>query len=361
MSNVLKKWTEISLVIRIAAGLVIGVILALTVPQFTFIAVLGKVFVGALKAIAPVLVAVLVMSAIAKARKGIGSRFRTVVILYMVSTLLAAIIAVAGSMIFPVNMVLTEATTGTPPQNIGEVFMNLLTGMVANPIKALTEANYLGILFWAIIIGVGLKKVAKAETIEMISDLSDVVSLVVGWVIQFAPFGILGLVFEAVGESGLAIFTTYGKLVLLLVGCMVLVALVVDPIIAFFFLRRNPYPLVFKCLKKSGVTAFFTRSSAANIPVNMKLCEELGLDKDFYSVSIPLGATINMDGAAITITVMTLATAFTLGINVDIPTALILCIVATLGACGTSGVAGGSLLLIPMACSLFGIGNDVAM
>ena len=361
MSNVLKKWTEISLVIRIAAGLVIGVILALTVPQFTFIAVLGKVFVGALKAIAPVLVAVLVMSAIAKARKGIGSRFRTVVILYMVSTLLAAIIAVAGSMIFPVNMVLTEATTGTPPQNIGEVFMNLLTEMVANPIKALTEANYLGILFWAIIIGVGLKKVAKAETIEMISDLSDVVSLVVGWVIQFAPFGILGLVFEAVGESGLAIFTTYGKLVLLLVGCMVLVALVVDPIIAFFFLRRNPYPLVFKCLKKSGVTAFFTRSSAANIPVNMKLCEELGLDKDFYSVSIPLGATINMDGAAITITVMTLATAFTLGINVDIPTALILCIVATLGACGTSGVAGGSLLLIPMACSLFGIGNDVAM
>lgn len=361
MKNVVKKWTDTSLVIRIFVGLVIGVVLALTLPQASFISVLGKVFVGALKAIAPILVAVLVMSSIANAKKGIGSRFRTVIILYMVSTLLAAVVAVIGSMVFPVQMVLAETTTGNPPQSIGEVFMNLLTGMVSNPIAALSGANYLGILFWAIIIGLGLKKIAKQQTIDMISDLSDVVSLVVGWVIQFAPFGILGLVYEAVSENGLSIFTTYGQLVVLLVACMLIVALVVDPFIAFLFLKKNPYPLVFKCLKKSGITAFFTRSSAANIPVNMKLCEELGLDKDFYSVSIPLGATINMDGAAITITVMTLATAYTLGINVDIPTALILCIVAALGACGTSGVAGGSLLLIPMACSLFGISNDIAM
>lgn len=361
MKNVIKKWTETSLVIRIFIGLLIGVVLALALPQASFISVLGSVFVGALKAIAPVLVAVLVISSIANAKKGIGSRFRTVIILYMVSTLLAAVVAVVGSMVFPVQMVLADTTTGNPPQSIGEVFMNLLTGMVSNPIAALSGANYLGILFWAIILGLGLKKIAKQQTIDMISDFSDVVSLVVGWVIQFAPFGILGLVFEAVSENGLSIFTTYGKLVVLLVSCMLIVALVIDPFIAFLFLKKNPYPLVFKCLKKSGLTAFFTRSSAANIPVNMKLCEELGLDKDFYSVSIPLGATINMDGAAITITVMTLATAFTLGINVDIPTALILCVVAALGACGTSGVAGGSLLLIPMACSLFGISNDIAM
>ena len=361
MKNVLTKYCSMSLVLRIFVGLMIGAILGVCVPQATFIIILGSVFVGALKAIAPVLVAVLVMSAIAKAGEGIGKRFRTVIILYMLSTLLAAIVAVIGSYIFPVTMMLSDSTEGNPPGGIGEVIYNLFTNMVSNPLYSVSNANYIGVLFWAVILGLGLKKLASAQTIQMVSDFSDVIAQAVRWIIQFAPFGIMGLVFESVSESGLAIFTTYGKLLGLLVGCMLIVALVVDPLLAFIFLKRNPYPLVFRCLKESGLTAFFTRSSAANIPVNMTLCEKLGLEKDFYSVSIPLGATINMDGAAITITVMTLAAANTLGIAVDLPTAILLSVLATLGACGASGVAGGSLLLIPMACSLFGISNDVAM
>jgi serine/threonine transporter len=233
--------------------------------------------------------------------------------------------------------------------------------MVANPISAIIGGNYVGILTWAVILGLALRKLANDQTKDVLNDISNAVSTVVGWVIQLAPFGIMGLVFSSVSEYGLEIFTSYGKLLAVLVGCMLFIALVINPAIVAFLLKKNPYPLVFRCLKESGITAFFTRSSAANIPVNMQLCEKLGLDKDMYSVSIPLGATINMDGAAITITVMTLAAAHTLGISVDIPTAIILSVLATLAACGASGVAGGSLLLIPMACSLFGISNDIAM
>lgn len=361
MKQILKMWTSTSLVLKIFVGILIGALLGVLLPTAQGIAILGNVFVGALKAIAPVLVAVLVMSAIANAKEGIGSRFRTVIILYLMSTFLAAFVAVIASFLFPVQIALSETVTGTPPDGIGEIFSNLLTGMVANPIQSITSANYVGVLFWSAIIGVGLKMYASDVTRTVIADFSNVISNAVRWVIQFAPLGILGLVYESVSESGLSIFTTYGKLLIELVGCMLIVALVIDPLIAAIFLKRNPYPLVFKCLKESGLTAFFTRSSAANIPVNMSLCERLGLEKDFYSVSIPLGATINMDGAAITITVMTLATVNTLGIAVDIPTALVLSVLATLGACGASGVAGGSLLLIPMACSLFGVDNTVAM
>ena len=361
MKNIIKKYSETSLVIRIVIGLVIGAVIGLVFPEAEFVAILGRVFVGALKAIAPVLVFVLVMSAISKAHGGIGGRFKTVIILYMLSTLLAAVVAVIGSFLFPVQMVLTEAAESEPPSGISEVLSNLLTNMVSNPINSLSSANYMGVLFWAVILGLALKQLGNKNTIDVISDLAEITSVAVRWVIQFAPFGILGLVYESVAESGLGIFTTYGKLVALLVGCMLTVALVVDPIVAWIYLKRNPYPLVFRCLKESGLTAFFTRSSAANIPVNMELCKKLGLDEDFYSVSIPLGATINMDGAAITINVMTLAVCHTLGIAVDIPTALVLSILSTLAACGASGVAGGSLLLIPMACSLFGIGSDVAM
>lgn len=361
MSKVLEKWCNSSLVLRIFIGLVIGAALGVVFPKASLIPILGKVFVGALKAIAPVLVAVLVASAIGQAKGGIGRRFRTVIILYMLSTFLAAVVAVVGSFVFPITMVLSETANDNPPSGIVEVLTNLVTNMVKNPVESLLSANYIGILFWAVVLGIGLKKLARKETIDVVTDFSEITSQIVRWIIQFAPLGILGLVYESVSESGLAIFTTYGKLLVLLVGCMLFVSLIVDPLIVAIYLKRNPYPLVFKCLKESGLTAFFTRSSAANIPVNMALCEKLGLEKDFYSVSIPLGATINMDGAAITITVMSLAAAHTVGIAVDLPTALLLSFIATLGACGASGVAGGSLLLIPMACSLFGIGNDVAM
>ena len=362
MGNFVKKWNDTSLILRIVVGLVIGIILALAVPQATVVSIFGTVFVGALKAIAPILVFVLVMSSLSQATDGIGKRFRTVIGLYMLSTLLAAVVAVFASFLFPVTLKLAESTTDTvPPSGIGEVFTNLLNNIVSNPVDALANANYVGILTWSIILGLALKKLAKPHTKEALRDLSDAVSQAVRWIINLAPFGIMGLVFTSVSENGLSIFADYGKLLVLLVGCMLSVALIVDPLIAALCLHRNPYPLVLRCFKESGVTAFFTRSSAANIPVNMAVCDRLGLDKNVYSVSIPLGATINMDGAAITITVMTLAAAHTLGVNVGIPTAIILSLLATVAACGASGVAGGSLLLIPMACSLFGISNDIAM
>lgn len=362
MKNIIKKYTETSLILRILCGLVIGAILGIALPAATGLAILGTVFVGALKAIAPVLVFVLVASALANAQGNIGDRFKTVIGLYISSTFLAAVVAVIASYIFPVTMILTtEAADSTPPSSIAEVLTNIVTSMVANPVASVANANYVGILFWAIIFGLGLKKLADAQTKKVVSDFSDVATNAVHFVINLAPFGVMGLVFQSVSENGLGIFTTYGKLIVILVSCMLVVALVIDPLICFVMIRRNPYPLVLKCLKESGLTAFFTRSSAANIPVNMDLCERLGLDRDFYSVSIPLGSTINMDGAAVTITVMTLAAAHTLGITVDIPTALLLSLLAAIGACGTSGVAGGSLLLIPMAASLFGITNDVAM
>ena len=358
---ILRKWTDTSLVLRIFIGLVIGAILGLLVPEWTPISILGQVFVSALKAIAPILVAVLVAASIAKAGGGLGPRFRTVVSRYLLSTFIAALCAVVGSFLFPVTLQLKDVAEGAAPSALTDVFTNLLTNLVTNPVLSVSSANYIGILFWAVLIGIALKKKASKNTIEVVSDLAEVISQTVKWVIQFAPFGILGLVFSSVSESGLEVFTTYGHLVLLLVGCMLANTFIFNPFISYLMLRRNPYPLLFTCLKESGLQAFFTRSSAANIPINMNLCKKLGLDEDFYSVSIPLGATINMDGAAVTITVMTLAVAHTMGVEVSFISAVFLSIIATLGACGASGVAGGSLLLVPMACSFFGIGNDVAM
>ena len=360
MKKVFGFYTKTPLILRIAVGLIIGVLLGLFVPKAAFVTVFGDIFVGALKSIAPLLVFVLVIASLASAGKGIGGRFKTVVLLYMLSTFLAAVVAVLGSYIFKVTIPLSVSIDKTAPAGLGEVFKVLLSNMVANPIDALINGNYIGILTWAVILGLALRA-ANDVTKKVLNDISAGVSKTVAWVIQLAPFGIMGLVYSSVGEYGIEIFTNYGKILLLLVGCMLAVAFIVDPIVVALTLRKNPYPLVFRCFKESGVTAFFTRSSAANIPVNMKLCEKLGLDKEYYSVAIPLGATINMDGAAITITVMSLAAAFSQGIEVNIVIALLLSLVATLGACGASGVAGGSLLLIPMACSLLGVGQDVAM
>ena len=361
-SSLLKKWSDTSLVLRIVIGLVIGAVLGLLCPQWTAIGILGQVFVSALKAIAPILVALLVASSIAKASGGHGARFRTVITLYLVSTFCAALFAVVASFLFPVTIRLQGAEAAdAAPGGLSDVFLTLLTNMVMNPVQALATANYIGILFWAIIVGLGLRMLASEGTVKVIGDLADVVSQVVRWVIQFAPFGILGLVFSSVSESGMEIFTDYGKLLLLLVGCMGCTAFIVNPFIAWLHIRKNPYPLYWKCLKESGLNAFFTRSSAANIPINMDLCKRLGLDEDFYSVSIPLGSTVNMNGAAVTITVLSLAVAHTVGVEVSFASALFLSLVATLGACGASGVAGGSLLLVPMACSFFGISNDIAM
>ena len=360
--SIVKKYTETSLVLRIVIGLVLGTILGLFLPEWTGISILGQLFVGALKAIAPILVAVLVASSVAQANGGLGPRFRTVITLYLVTTMIAAIVAVVGSFLFPVSMVLKEgASSDSAPGALVDVFSNLLTNMVANPVMAVANANYLGVLFWAIVIGLALKQLASPATLDAVADFAEAISTVVRWIIQFAPFGIFGLVFTSVSESGMEIFTVYGKLLLLLVGCMLFSSLVINPLIVSLFIRRNPYPLVWTCLKESGIHAFFTRSSAANIPINMQLCKKFGIDEKFYSVSIPLGSTINMDGAAVTITVMTLATCYTLGIEVSFMSAILLSILAALAACGTSGVAGGSLLLIPMTCSLFSISNDIAM
>lgn len=361
MRKIFGIYNKVSLILRIFIGLVIGALLGVFVPEATGISILGDIFVGALKAVAPILVFVLVISSLAKASSGIGKKFRTVIILYMLSTFLAAVVAVLASFVFPVTLKLTAAVEQAAPSGISEVLRSLLNNIVANPVSALMNANYIGILAWAVIFGLALKKYGADTTIRTMQDISDAVSQAVKWIINVAPFGILGLVFTTVSTNGLSIFTDYGRLLLLLVGCMLAVALIVDPLIAWICLRRNPYPLVLRCFKESGITAFFTRSSAANIPINMALCERLGLDKDVYSVSIPLGATINMDGAAITITVMTMAAAHTMNITTDIPTAIILSLLSAIAACGASGVAGGSLLLIPMACSLFGISADVAM
>lgn len=362
MNGILKMWNSLSLVKRILVGLVIGTILALTVPeQLKGISIFGDLFVGALRAVAPVLVFVLVMSAISQHKEGHQTNMKSIIILYLFGTLMAAVVAVVASFVFPIELELVTGNTEiAPPSGVTEVLKNLLMNIVDNPVKALFNANYIGILTWAVLLGFALRKAADS-TKTMINNFSDAVSQVVRWVIAFAPLGIMGLVFSAVSTSGVEIFTTYGKLVLLLVGCMFFVAFVMNPIIVFAKIKQNPYPLVFKCVRESGVTAFFTRSSAANIPVNMTLCENLGLDKDTYSVSIPLGATINMAGAAITISVLALAAAHTVDASVDIGTAFILSVLSAVCACGASGVAGGSLLLIPLACSLFGIPNEVAM
>ena len=362
LKNIVDRYNKTSLIIRIIIGLVIGAVLGLISGSLGIIALLGDLFVGALKAIAPVLVFVLVVSALAQGNDKLDSRFGTVIALYMISTFLASVVAVIGSFIFPQTLKLSaSAEAESVPTGIGEVLGNLLKGMVGNPINSIAEGRYIGILFWAAVIGIAAKKLASDTSKKFMEDIAEIVSCAVRWIINLAPFGIMGLVYSNVSTNGLSIFTDYGKLLLLLVGCMLMVALVVDPFIAFLTLKKNPYPLVFRCLRESGITAFFTRSSAANIPVNMELCEKLGMDREMYAVSIPLGATINMDGAAVTIAVMSLAAANTVGISVDLPTALVLSLIATLGACGASGVAGGSLLLIPMACSLFGVPADVAM
>ena len=361
--NIIQKWNSISLVKRILCGLVIGAILGLAVPQATAIGILGTLFVGALKAIAPILVFFLVMAALACGQEGGGKTMGRVVVLYLVGTFAAAVIAVLACHFIPVVLPLGSgaSTEGwTAAGGVGEVFANLLSNIVANPIGSMVNANYLGILFWAVIFGLALKK-SSDSTKKALNDFSEAVTFAVRTVISCAPFGIMGLVFTTVSESGLGIFTEYGKVLGVLVGCMAFVALILNPIIVWTQIKSNPYPLVGKCLKDSFITAFFTRSSAANIPVNMTLCKELGLDEDNYSISIPLGATINMAGAAITITVMTLACVNTLGMDVPLAMKILLSFVAAISACGASGVAGGSLLLIPLACSLFGISNDIAM
>jgi len=362
LKNLLKKWNQLSLVKQIIVGLIIGIILAVAIPEAAKpVVILGSLFVGALKAIAPVLVLFLVMSAIAQHKSGHKTNMKTIIVLYLLGTFLAGLIAVVLSFIFPVSLTLGKgAMDVTPPGGVVEVLKTLLLNVVDNPVKAIFNANYIGILSWAVVLGFALKN-ASETTKTVISNFSDAVSKMVTWVIRFAPLGIMGLVIDTITTNGIDSLLSYGKLLAVLIGCMVFVALVVNPIIVFVTIGQNPYPLVFKCLKESGITAFFTRSSASNIPVNMRLCEDLGLDKDTYSVSIPLGSTINMAGAAVTISVLTLAAVHTLGIHVDIPTAIILSVLSAICACGASGVAGGSLLLIPLACSLFGISNDVAM
>ncbi|TCJ04127.1 serine/threonine transporter SstT [Cytobacillus praedii] len=362
MKSLMKKWNQVSLVKQILIGLILGIILALAIPEAAKpIVIFGSLFVGALKAIAPVLVLFLVMSAIAQHKSGKKTNMKSVIILYLLGTFLAGLIAVIASFVFPVNLTLVKGAEGvTPPSGVVEVLKTLLLNIVDNPVNAIMNANYIGILAWAILLGLALKNAADS-TKTLIGNFSDAVSKLVTWVIKLAPLGIMGLVFESITTNGLDALLGYGKLLAVLIGCMLFVAFVVNPIIVFTFIKQNPYPLVFKCLKESGVTAFFTRSSAANIPVNMKLCKDLSLNKDSYSVSIPLGATINMAGAAVTISVLTLAAVHTLGISVDLPTAIILSVLSAVCACGASGVAGGSLLLIPLACSLFGIPGDVAM
>lgn len=359
----MKAWNKLGLIQRILIGMGFGLILGLTVPQFTVIGMLGNLFVGALKAVAPILVFVLVMSSLASAKSGTKSNMKGVLLLYALGTLASALVAVTINALYPVTIALSkdlEVTGVEVTSGIGEVIKTLLMNLVSNPVTALSSANYIGILTWAVIFGIALKYSSEA-TKKGLSDISDAVSQVVKWVINCAPFGILGLVFTTISETGIEGFATYGKLLIVLVSCMFGVALILNPLIVFLTIRQNPYPLVFKCLRESAITAFFTRSSAANIPVNMELCKKLGLDEDNYSVSIPLGATVNMAGAAITITTMSLAAVHTLGISVDLPTMLILSVLASVAAAGTSGVAGGSLMLIPLACSLFGISNDIAM
>lgn len=362
MKNFLQKWNNLGLVTRIIIGLIIGVALALTVPKEAgFLVIFGSLFVGALKAIAPILVFFLVMSAISQHQNGHQTNMKSIIGLYLIGTFLASLVAVVASFLFPINLTLAASVDNmSPPEGVVQVLKGLLLNLVDNPIKALYNANYIGILSWAILLGLALRK-APNSTKTMIANFSEALSQMVKWVINLAPLGIMGLVFEAIATNGIEALSSYGQLLVLLVGTMLFVALVINPIIVFINIRKNPYPLVIKCLRESGITAFFTRSSAANIPVNMSLCERLGLDKDTYSVSIPLGATINMAGAAITISILTLAAVNTLGIEIDIASAIILSLLAAVSACGASGVAGGSLLLIPLACSLFGIPNDIAM
>lgn len=362
MKEIYNKWIEISLIKRVIVGILLGILLVTVAPdKASGIAILGDIFVGALKAIAPVLVFFLVVAAVIQHKEGQKSNMKSIVSLYLLGTLLASIVAVVASFLFPVDLILQASESAiAPPENIYGVLKSLLMNLVDNPLNAILRGNYIGILFWSILFGIFLKS-GKESTKQAIVDISEAILKVVKTVIEFAPFGIMGLIFNSMRTNGFSSLLIYGKLILLLLGAMAFVTFIVNPVIAWVMIRQNPFPLIMKCLKYSGMTAFFTRSSAANIPVNMSLCEELGLDKDVYSVSIPLGATINMGGAAITISIFALSAAHTLGIQIDIFSAILLSVLSAISACGASGVAGGSLLLIPLACSLFGIPNEIAM
>ncbi|MCY7070716.1 serine/threonine transporter SstT [Streptococcus oralis] len=361
MKKIIRAWNKASLIKRILIGMLLGASLGLLFPSLSGIGILGDLFVGGLKAIAPVLVFTLVANALSQHQKGQDTNMKTVIFLYLLGTFAAALIAVLASFLFPVQITLSSASTEiAPPDGIGQVLSNLLLNLVDNPLNAVVKANYIGILSWAVVFGLAMREASKNSK-ELLKTMAGVTSKIVEWIINLAPFGIMGLVFKTISDKGITSLANYGILLGLLIATMAFVALVINPLIAFLFMRKNPYPLVFKCLRVSGITAFFTRSSAANIPVNMKLCQDLGLNPDTYSVSIPLGSTINMAGAAVTINILTLAAVNTLGISVDFGTAFVLSVVAAISACGASGIAGGSLLLIPVACSLFGISNDVAM
>lgn len=360
MKRYIQAWNKVSLIKRIVIGVVIGLALALVVPSWSAIGILGDVFVGALRAVAPLLVFTLVTNALSKQKEGKKSNMKTIVVLYLFGTFAAALVAVIASFMFPTTLTLANAATDiAPPSGLAEVARNLLLNIVENPVSAIANGNYIGILAWASLFGMAMRK-ASQKSKDLLETVADVTSTVVAWVINLAPFGILGLVFQSISDQGIEALLGYGQLVLVIVATNLFVALIINPIIGFVMMRKNPYPLVLKTLRISGVTAFFTRSSAANIPVNLQLSEELGLDPDTYNISIPLGATINMGGAAITITILSLAAVHTLGIPVDFGTALLLSLVAALSAAGASGVTGGSLLLIPVACSLFGISGDIS-
>ena len=357
MKSIFKAWNKLSLIVQIIIGLVIGISLAVIAPkQLAFLTLFGDLFVGALKAIAPLMVFILVMAAIAQHKSGTKTNMSTVIVLYIVGTLSAGLCAVVASFLFPQTLILAKsAEKVAAPDNIISVLKTVLLNAIDNPINAIVNTNFLGVLAWAIIIGVALRS-ASDSTKDLLSDLSDAITKCVRWIIQFAPIGV-----NSISTSGIGALAKYASLILLLVGTMVFIALVVNPLIVFLASHQNPYPLVFKCLSNSGITAFFTRSSAANIPVNLELCEDLGLDVNTYPISIPLGATINMAGAAVTIAVMSLAACNTMGVKVDIPSAILLIFLTAISAAGASGVAGGSLLLIPLACSLFGLPADISM
>ncbi len=361
MKRIIRAWNKASLIKRILIGMLLGASLGLLFPSLSGLGILGDLFVGGLKAIAPVLVFTLVANALSQHQKGQDTNMKTVIFLYLLGTFAAALVAVLASFLFPVQITLSSASTEiAPPDGIGQVLSNLLLNLVDNPLNAVVKANYIGILSWAVVFGLAMREASKNSK-ELLKTMAGVTSKIVEWIINLAPFGIMGLVFKTISDKGITSIANYGILLGLLITTMAFVAFVINPLIAFLFMRKNPYPLVLKCLRVSGITAFFTRSSAANIPVNMKLCQDLGLNPDTYSVSIPLGSTINMAGAAVTINILTLAAVNTLGIPVDFGTAFVLSVVAAISACGASGIAGGSLLLIPVACSLFGISNDVAM
>lgn len=361
LHRIILTWKKTNLIKRISLGILCGALLAVLFPQASAIGLLGEIFVGGLKAIAPLLVFALVANALSQQKKGEKSNMKTVIILYLLGTFAAALVAVLIGFVFPLEIDLADAKQSlSPPDGIGQVLSNLLLKLVDNPLNALISANYIGVLSWAVVFGIAMRE-ASHHSKDLLRTSAEVTSKIVEWIINLAPFGILGLVYTTISGKGFQALQSYGLLLLVLIATMLIVALIINPLIVFIMLRKNPYPLVWRCLRVSGVTAFFTRSSAANIPVNMKLCRDLNLNPETYSVSIPLGATINMAGAAITINTLTLAAVHTLGIQVDFATAFVLSIVAAISACGASGVAGGSLLLIPVACSLFGISNDLAM